>query len=123
MSDTDDGGPASVPPSAVGPAGDAPPPAKLQQPPQCTLCAATVLIYAEIAQSPKTTTNPRAKHLTLENTNKKWRHIGNNTGPITLNVSFLNGKQATREKVMKYAMEWSKFSGHAGADHGANVEF
>jgi hypothetical protein len=120
---------ADVPSGAIGPAGDAPAPrhdapapAKLQKPPPCSLCVAAIFTFAEIAQNPKNP-NDRTKKLSIEDTDKMWHHIGNKPGPITLEVSFLNGQEATKKKVMDYAMEWSKLSGHAGAGKGANVEF
>ncbi|CAG5137176.1 uncharacterized protein ALTATR162_LOCUS47 [Alternaria atra] len=115
---------------AVGPPSDAPiprydaaPPARLKRHPQCSLCVAAMFAYAEIAQLPKKPTNSHIHHLAVEDTDKMWHHIGNKPGPITLTVSFLNGKEETKKKVMNYAMEWSKISKTAGAGRGANIEF
>jgi hypothetical protein len=126
MSDDD---PASAAEGAIGPPTeapvprrDAPAPAKLQKPPQCTLCVAAIFTFAEIAQNPKKP-NDHIKHLSIEDTDKMWHHIGSKSGPITLAVSFLNGQEATKKKVMDYALEWSKLSRKAGAGRGANVEF
>jgi serralysin len=120
---------ADAPPSAIGPGGDAPAPrhdaaapAKPQKPPPCSLCVAAIFTFAEVAQNPKNP-NDRTKKLSIEDTDKMWHHIGSKPGPITLEVSFLNGEEATKKKVMQYAMQWSKISGHAGAGKGANVEF
>src|ERR1700759_4902442 len=112
-------GPGDAP--APAPGHDAPaPPDKL--PPQCSLCGAAMFKFAEIAEYDRTHPN-KTKHLAFRDVGLKWTQIGSKPGPITLTVSFLNGKEATKKKVMDYAKEWTRLSGHAGPNQGANIEF
>lgn len=112
------------PGDAPVPRHDAPAPVNLRQP--CTLCLAATFRFAEVAELERT--NPKkgkdnTNHLAIEDIGKLWTQIGNKPGPITLSVSFLNGQEATKKKVMDYANEWTRLSKKAGKDQGANVEF
>ena len=95
---------------ASAPHHDAPPPDSYST--QCTLCVAALFKYAELAR--ESTEEPKEveefSHLAVQDDRLKWPLF------IPITISFLNGKDETKNKVMHYANAWCQ-------EGGANVRW